>query len=143
MSEAPFANVASPLTAVPLLVGLFIGLWSCLAVVSGHYGLDLAAAFPGVHVEPGYWGPLILLGVAVFAFFRGQKMRDVDAQGGTREARTFRPFSLVEKLCFGGAAIGIVTLPYWLAAPAVEVWAAGLLLLLAVVFKKCQSGASS
>lgn len=119
-----FVTILTPLTALPLLFGVVLGVWGCLSVITAAYGLDLEAAVPLIHTEPGEIGaPLILFGVAVFALARGHQIRK---EPGSEEDETppqFGPLGWLERICLAGAGLGLIALPYWLALPAPEIWA--------------------
>jgi len=43
-----FVTILTPLTALPIIFGLFIGVWGCLTIIAGAYGLDLTTAVPWI-----------------------------------------------------------------------------------------------
>lgn len=117
-------TLLTPLTALPILFGLVFGIWGCLSIITGVYGLDLGAAVPLVHSEPGGVGePLLLFGVAVFALVRGHQIRKGPESEEDETPPTFGPLGWLERFCIAGAGLGLVALPYWLALPIPEIWA--------------------
>lgn len=119
-----FVTLLTPLTALPILFGLALGLWGCLLIVTGAYGLDLEAAVPLIHTQPGEIGaPLILFGVAVFALARGHQYRKGSVSGEEETPPQFGPLGWLEHICLAGAGLGLVALPYWLSLPVPEIWA--------------------
>lgn len=119
-----FVTLLTPLTALPILFGLVFGIWGCLSIVTGAYGLDLEAAVPLIHSEPGETGaPLILFGVAAFALARGHQIRKGPEPQANETPPQFGPLGWLERICLMGASLGLIALPYWLGLPVPEIWA--------------------
>ena len=136
MSEAPFATLSTPVTAIPILFGLVIGACGCLALIGAAYGLDLESLFPMIRGDINTGAPWLLFGVALFAFFRAQKRRDINNHKGAGEAPKLGPLSLLEKICFAGAGLGVLTLPYLFQLPVAEAWAIGGILVTGLLWWK-------
>lgn len=102
--QTPFVTLLTPLTAIPILLGLFIGAWGCLTIIANAHGLDLAAAVQWIHIDwrGGVSAPLILLGSAVFAIARGRLVRWHKAW---------------EYVSLAAVALALATMSYWLELP--------------------------
>lgn len=125
MNQTPFVTLFTPLTALPIILGLFLGIWGCVKIIAAAYGLDLVNVAPWVHSEEAIGAPLILFGVAVFAILRGQMMRSSRTTGDSETIQVFDPLSWLERACLVSVGFGFLALPYWLALPVPEGWLIG------------------
>lgn len=107
---APFFVLTTYLAAIPLVFGLVAGVWSCLIVIAGNYGLNLASMVPWFHVEQstGMPAPIVMLIISALAFAWSLKMG---------------PGWIWHRIGAGGVLLGIFTIPYWLELPLPELWA--------------------
>ena len=110
MSATPFGFVNSPISAIPILVGLIAGVWICLELLAERFGIDLASYFPYITTSHTSNGPLVMLVIiTVLAGLRGQKIRDIRQERADNEKPKFGPFGLLEKFCLAGVLLGLVT----------------------------------
>lgn len=139
MSATTFVTLLTPLTALPIILGLIIGVWGCLMIITGAYGVDLSTAVPWVQIDSASGAPLLLFGVAVFALMRGQKLRHPPATSDHETVNTFGPLSWLERVCLASVGLGSVAIPYWLAFPMPEAWVIGGGLLAWIGWRKLSS----
>jgi hypothetical protein len=139
-----FITILTPLTAVPILFGLLIGVWECLNVISRYYGLNLETSAPWLHVSMGSVGaPILLLIVAAFALARGIKLREDPDADPTKRPPRLSPLSLLERASLAGVGLGLVTVPYLYAFPIPEVWAIAAAVLAWLAWRKWLFAAKS
>ena len=136
MSAARFVNVITPLTTIPIVFGLIVGVWGCVDIITRQYGIDIHAIFPLITTQSGFTAPLVLFVVAFFAFSRGQKIRDIKNNRTAEEKTKYEPLSVIEKLSFLGVGLGIITVPYSLDFSGVEFWVAGFIVVMFFVCRK-------
>jgi len=134
MSETPFVTIWTPLTALPIIFGLIMGVEGCVMIIANAYEIDLSGKEPWMNVDLVIGEPLLLFGVAVFASVRGLQLRKAQASVSENNEAVGSPFnwdaiSLLERACWIGALLGLATVPYWLELPFPEVYIIGLALL--------------
>jgi len=134
MSETPFVTILTPLTALPIIFGLVMGVEGCLMIIANAYEIDLSSKVPWMNVDLVIGAPLLLFGVAVFASVRGLQLRKARAAISENNEAVGSPFnwdviSLLERTCWIGALLGLATIPYWLELPLPEVCVIGIALL--------------
>lgn len=118
----PFATILTPLSYLPVIFGMFIGVWGCLTIVLRTYGLDLETAVPLISGDSNLAAPILLLGVAVFGFIQGAIIRNRISANDDTVTKTFGPFGWFERLSILMALFALMTIPYWYQAPLPEVW---------------------
>ena len=145
MSEGPtpFITILSPLAGIPILFGLFFGLFGCAEIIAAAYGIDLASLFPSLPTDLNVGAPLILFGSAVFALvFMGKLFgfgpsNEDESEG---QERSGEPFSRWQRwvihFCLLLMLLALLTLPFWLELSYPEAFVVGGVLFAWFAYKK-------
>ena len=134
---APFVTILTPLTYIPVLFGIFIGGWECLAIVLRRYGLDLESAVPWVSaVEGNVEGPILLAGVATFGFVQGAIIRNRQTLKPEESKPRFGPLGWLERLAVLAMTLALVSVPFWLQVSLPEIWAVAIGIVAMMIWRR-------
>ncbi len=119
-SATPFVTILSPIVAIPIILGVLVGLFGCAEIVAGAYGFDLAAAFPLLHIENNIAAPIILFGATLFAMAFMAKAIGWLPPAGDPQSWGYKTKKAMLNCCLILILISILSVPYWWHFPAPE-----------------------